>query len=421
MALYIQRLAYLDKLINRQMNDSVKIITGPRRCGKSFLLKRIYRDYLLEHNVPEDHIITVSFDIDDNQNGEELLNPSKLKDYLYSRISDEGDYYVFLDEIQEVSGFEKIVNGLNTRDNVDVYITGSNSHYLSSDINTIFRGRGDEVRVNPLSFKEFCSDRTEPVNQLWKEYYTYGGMPAIRKQATIEQKVNYLRRLWDKTYIDDIIDRNRVQNRQSMDSLINQLCSSIGSLTNPSRISNTMKSVQHVKIDDETVSSYIRHIENAYLFEGAQRYNVKGKKYYESIHKYYCVDIGLRNAKLNFRQQEITHIMENVIYNELRVRGYQVDVGVVETREKVDDKLKYKQREIDFIANNGMDKYYIQSAYALPDKEKREQELISLKKVDDSFQKVVIVGDDIASYTDENGIIFVGLFDFLLNDTIINS
>lgn len=420
MASYINRPVYLNRLINRRMNDSVKIITGPRRSGKSFLLKRIYRDYLLQHQVPEDHIIIISFDIDDDQNSEDLTKSSELKKYLYSRISEEGDYYVFLDEIQEVENFEKIVNGLNARENVDVYITGSNSHYLSSDINTIFRGRGDEVRVNPFTFKEFCTDRTETVSQLWKEYYTYGGMPAIRKQQTAEQKTNYLKRLWNKTYIDDIVERNHVQNRQSMDNLVDQLCSSIGSLTNPNRISNTMASVQHVKIDDETVTSYIKYIENAFLFEGAQRYNVKGRKYYESIRKYYCVDVGLRNARLNFRQQEITHIMENVIYNELRCRGYQVDVGVVESREKENGKLKYKQREIDFIANNGIDKFYIQSAYQLPDEEKRDQELASLKKIEDSFRKIVIVGNDIATYTDDNGIIFMGLFDFLLNDTIIH-
>lgn len=215
-----------------------KIITGPRRSGKSFLLKRIYRDYLLQHQVPEDHIIIISFDIDDDQNSEDLTKSSELKKYLYSRISEEGDYYVFLDEIQEVENFEKIVNGLNARENVDVYITGSNSHYLSSDINTIFRGRGDEVRVNPFTFKEFCTDRTETVSQLWKEYYTYGGMPAIRKQQTAEQKTNYLKRLWNKTYIDDIVERNHVQNRQSMDNLVDQLCSSIGSLTNPNNLSS---------------------------------------------------------------------------------------------------------------------------------------------------------------------------------------
>ncbi len=420
MSNYISRPIYLSKLINRRNNDSVKIITGPRRCGKSFLLKTIYRDYLISEGVPEDNIIIISFDIDDDINGDSLTDPQKLKEFLYARIKNTYDeYYVFLDEIQEVEGFEKIVNGLNARDNVDVYITGSNSKYLSSDIKTIFRGRGDEVRCYPLNFKEFCSDRNESISQLWKEYYTFGGLPAILKNPTSEQKIAYLQRLWDKTYIDDIVDRNRVQNRQAMDSLTNQLCSSIGSLTNPSKISKTMQSVQYVKIDDQTVNSYIRYIVNAFLFEGAPRYNIKGRKYYESIQKYYCVDIGLRNAKLNFRQQEITHIMENVIYNELRIRGYLVDVGVVESREKINDRLSYMQREIDFIATNGMEKYYIQSAYALPDEEKREQELASLKRVDDSFRKIVIVGDDIVAYTDDNGIIFMGLFDFLFHDDIL--
>jgi predicted AAA+ superfamily ATPase len=302
---------------------------------------------------------------------------------------------------------------------VDVYVTGSNSKFLSSDIRTIFRGRGDEVRVFPLSFKEFITDRTEPMNELWKEYYTYGGMPALLKQRTAEQKVKYLQRLWNKTYIDDVVERHNVKNRQALESLVDALCSSIGSLTNPSRVTNTLVSVQHVKVDDETINSYIGYLEDAFLFDGAKRFNIKGNKYYESIAKYYSVDVGLRNARLNFRQQEITHIMENVIYNELRTRGYLVDVGVIESREKRDGKQVYIQYEVDFIANNGTDKYYIQSAYALPDEEKREQELKSLKRINDSFRKIVIVGDDIATYTDNNGIVFMGLIQFLLNDNIL--
>ena len=420
MANYINRPRYLQQLIDRRDNGEVKVITGPRRCGKSWLLSHIYKDYLLSQGINENNIVIVSLDTDEDENGNDLIDPIKLKSHLHAHITNEDEnYYIFLDEIQEVDGFERIVNGINSHDNVDVYVTGSNSKFLSSDIRTIFRGRGDEVRVFPLSFKEFCAERTEPQSELWKEYYTYGGMPALLKQRTAEQKVKYLQRLWNKTYIDDVVERNKVKNRQALESLVDALCSSVGSLTNPNRITNVLASVQHVKVDDETINSYIVYLENAFLFEGAKRFNIKGNKYYESIAKYYSVDIGLRNARLNFRQQEITHIMENVIYNELRIRGYLVDVGVIESREKRNGKLEYIQYEVDFIATNGIDKYYIQSAYALPDNDKREQELRSLKRINDSFRKIVIVGDDIATYTDSNGIVFMGLMQFLLNDDIL--
>ena len=420
MANYINRPRYLQQLLDRRDNGEVKVITGPRRCGKSWLLSHIYKDYLLSQGINENNIVIVSLDTDEDEHGNDLIDPIKLKSHLHAHITNEDEnYYIFLDEIQEVDGFERIVNGINSHDNVDVYVTGSNSKFLSSDIRTIFRGRGDEVRVFPLSFKEFCAERTEPRSELWKEYYTYGGMPALLKQRTAEQKVKYLQRLWNKTYIDDVVERNKVKNRQALESLVDALCSSVGSLTNPNRITNVLASVQHVKVDDETINSYIAYLENAFLFEGAKRFNIKGNKYYESIAKYYSVDIGLRNARLNFRQQEITHIMENVIYNELRIRGYLVDVGVIESREKRNGKLEYIQYEVDFIATNGIDKYYIQSAYALPDNDKREQELRSLKRINDSFRKIVIVGDDIATYTDSNGIVFMGLMQFLLNDDIL--
>ena len=413
---YIQRETYLRQLMDRMGNGEVKIITGPRRSGKSWLLNRIFKDYLLEQGVAEDNIIIVSFDMDDDEETGDLTDRQALKSYLYSRITDDTTpYYIILDEVQEVEGFEKLVNGLNARDNVDVYITGSNSHFLSSDIKTIFRGRGDEVKVWPFSFREFCTDRTEPVSELWKEYYTYGGMPGLLRQRTSEQKVAYLQRLWNKTYLDDVIERHKVKNREALSALADALCSSVGSLTNPNRISNVMRSVQNTKIDSETVSNYIGYLEEAFLFEGAKRYNIKGNKYFESIKKYYSVDVGLRNAKLNFRQQEITHIMENVIYNELRMRGFAVDVGVVEAREMRNGKSEYIQYEIDFIASNGRDKYYIQSAFSLDSEEKRQQELRSLLKVDDSFQKIVITGSDIAAYTDDKGIRFMGLFQFLLS------
>lgn len=420
MAAYIKREIYLNKLINCRDNGEVKIITGPRRCGKSWLLKKIYRDYLIEKGVPESNIVIVSFDIDDDTMEEDMLNAKNLKTFLYNRlVSEDEQYYVFLDEIQMVTDFERVVNGLNARDNVDVYITGSNSKFLSSDIRTIFRGRGDEIRVYPLSFKEFRTNRQEVTSELWKEYYTYGGMPALLNLRTLEQKVSYLQRLWQKTYLDDVVERNNVNNRQALESLVDALCSAIGSLTNPNRITNTLRSVQRIKIEDETINNYLGYLEGSFLFEGSRRYNIKGRKYYESIKKYYSIDIGLRNARLNFRQQEIMHIMENIIYNELRIRGYLVDVGVIEARKMVDGKSSYVQYEVDFIATNGMDKYYIQSAYSLPTDEKREQELASLKKIDDSFRKIVIVSDDIATYVDEQGIIFMGLFQFLMNEDIL--
>jgi len=411
---YIKRETYLQQLIDRMGNGEVKIITGPRRSGKSWLLNRIFKDYLLGQGVEEDNIIIVSFDLDDEEETGDLTDRQALKSYLYSRITDASKpYYVILDEVQEVEGFEKIVNGLNAKDNVDVYITGSNSHFLSSDINTIFRGRGDEVRVWPFSFREFCSDRPEPVSELWKEYYTYGGMPGLLRQRTPEQKVAYLQRLWNKTYLDDVVERHKVKNRDALSTLADALCSSVGSLTNPNRISNVLRNIQNTKIDPETISNYIGYLEEAFLFEGSKRYNIKGNRYFESIKKYYSVDVGLRNAKLNFRQQEITHIMENVIYNELRMRGFAVDVGVVEAREMRNGKSEYIQYEIDFIASNGTNKYYIQSAFSLDGDEKRQQELKSLLKVDDSFQKIVITGNDIAEYTDAKGIRFMGLFQFL--------
>ena len=411
---YIKRETYLQQLIDRMGNGEVKIITGPRRSGKSWLLNRIFKDYLLGQGVEEDNIIIVSFDLDDEEETGDLTERQALKSYLYSRITDASKpYYVILDEVQEVEGFEKIVNGLNAKDNVDVYITGSNSHFLSSDIKTIFRGRGDEVRVWPFSFREFCCDRPEPVSELWKEYYTYGGMPGLLRQRTPEQKVAYLQRLWNKTYLDDVVERHKVKNRDALSMLADALCSSVGSLTNPNRISNVLRNIQNTKIDPETISNYIGYLEEAFLFEGSKRYNIKGNRYFESIKKYYSVDVGLRNAKLNFRQQEITHIMENVIYNELRMRGFAVDVGVVEAREMRNGKSEYIQYEIDFIASNGTNKYYIQSAFSLDGDEKRQQELKSLLKVDDSFQKIVITGNDIAEYTDAKGIRFMGLFQFL--------
>ena len=410
---YIKREVYLNKLIARRNNGEIKIITGSRRSGKSWLLSHVYHDYLLEQGVPEDHIISLSFDQDDENMRDDLLEVNALKAYLYERIKDDGEYYLMLDEIQEVKGFERLLNGLNAKPNVDIYITGSNSHLLSSDINTLFRGRGDEVHVYPLSFGEFCADRTESVNELWKEYYTYGGLPGLRNHASAEQKINYLQRLWKKTYLADVTERHKIRNTELLENLADVLCSSVGSLNNPTKLANTIQSVKQMKADRETVDRYIGYLEDAFLFESVNRYDIKGKRYFESIKKYYSVDIGLRNARLNFRQQELTHIMENVVFNHLRIFGYLVDVGVVEVREMQDGKQQQKQYEVDFIATNGQDKYYIQSAYRIDDEDKRNQELNSLKRIDDSFRKVVIVGDDIAPWTDDDGISYIGLFQFL--------
>lgn len=417
---YIRRNVYLQKLIDRRQNSAVKVITGPRRCGKSWLLSRVFKDYLIQDGVPEENIIIVSFDMDDETNQSALSDKDKLKTYLYERITrPDEEYYVFLDEVQELKDFEKVVNGLNNKSNVDVYITGSNSKMLSKDINTIFRGRSDEIRCYPFSFKEFCTGRSEPVNELWKEYYTYGGLPALRNYRTPQLKAQYLRKLWNDTYLNDVIERHNIANTVAFGALVDGLCSSIGSLSNPTKIKNSLQTLQHVKLDEETVGKYLEYLEDAYLFEGAKRYDIKGKEYYQSIKKYYCSDIGLRNVRLNFRQQEISHIMENVIFNELKSRDYMVDVGMVESRKRENGKSQYRQYEVDFIATNGFDKYYIQSAFAIPTEEKRRQELNALKKIDDSFQKIVIVGDDIATYTDDDGIIFMGLFQFLMNKDIL--
>lgn len=414
---YIQRDSYLKKLIIRRDNGEVKIITGPRRCGKSWLLSHIYKDYLLQQGVAADNIITLDFDKDDDKYNFDILDPKAVKEHIYSLIkNDQENYYVFLDEIQELDNFERLVNGLNSHENIDVYVTGSNSRFLSKDIRTIFRGRGDEIRVFPLSFREFTLAMGGDVREAWKIYSTFGGMPRLIHYQDNEQKINYLQSLWDKTYIDDVVERNKVKNELALSRLTTSLCSAIGSLTNPSRIANTLESVQKMKIDSKTVASYIGYLENSFLFESAERYDVKGRHYYETNKKYYCIDVGLRNARLNFRQQEPTHIMENVVYNHLRVLGYLVDVGIVESREMKDGKVSYSQREIDFVANKGSQRYYIQSAYSIPTEEKREQELASLLKISDSFRKIVVVGDEIMPYTDDNGIYFTGLFDFLLND-----
>ena len=410
----IKRDTYLNKLIDRMENRSIKVITGLRRCGKSYLLFHLFYNYLLEHNVPEDHIIRIALDDDEH---EDLLDRKVLSAYIKSLIQDDRTYYVFLDEVQFVEGFEKVLNGLNRLENLDIYVTGSNSRFLSSDILTEFRGRGDEVRVYPLSFSEFVSAYDGSAEEAWYQYAAYGGLPLILTRKTPEQKSKYLIDLMQKVYLDDIIDRNQLRGSTIMENLVNILASSIGSLTNPNKLANTFTSNGMGNISDKTISSYIDYLMDSFLISRAERYDVKGKKYISSPYKYYFTDIGLRNARLNFRQQEETHIMENIIYNELLIRGFNVDVGIVEHVETDSDgKRRQKKYEIDFVCNRGNQRYYIQSAFSMPDQEKAEQEQRSLIYTNDFFKKIIVVKDNIVPWRNELGILIIGLKDFLLKN-----
>ena len=410
----IKRDTYLNKLIDRMENRSIKVITGLRRCGKSYLLFHLFYNYLLEHNVPEDHIIRIALDDDEH---EDLLDRKVLSAYIKSLIQDDRTYYVFLDEVQFVEGFEKVLNGLNRLENLDIYVTGSNSRFLSSDILTEFRGRGDEVRVYPLSFSEFVSAYDGSAEEAWYQYAAYGGLPLILTRKTPEQKSKYLIDLMQKVYLDDIIDRNQLRGSTIMENLVNILASSIGSLTNPNKLANTFTSNGMGNISDKTISSYIDYLMDSFLISRAERYDVKGKKYISSPYKYYFTDIGLRNARLNFRQQEETHIMENIIYNELLIRGFNVDVGIVEHVETDSDgKRRQKKYEIDFVCNRGNQRYYIQSAFSMPDQEKAEQEQRSLIYTNDFFKKIIVVKDNIVPWHNELGILIIGLKDFLLKN-----
>ncbi len=413
----IKRDLYLQRLIDRMENGAVKVITGIRRCGKSTLLFNLFYDYLKSTGVKEDHIITYKLD---NIKSRRLRNAEVLYDAVAEQIRDNNTYYVFLDEIQYVEDFSELVNSLNQISNVDLYVTGSNSKFLSDDILTEFRGRGDEVRVYPLSFSEFCSAFDGDKYEAWEEYFTYGGMPAIFEQRTEEQKALYLRNLVSKVYLSDIIDRRKVVYKDELDSMVDLLCSAIGSLTNPSKISKTLASAKGKSISDITAKSYLDHLCDAFLFDVAKRYDVKGRKYLSTPSKYYISDVGLRNARLNFRQQEENHIMENIIYNELKSRGYLVDVGVVEATETVDGKRKQISLEVDFIATKGNKKYYIQSAYEISSREKLIQERRSLLKINDSFKKIIIVKDNIKPRIDEDGIVTIGIIGFLLDPDSLN-
>ena len=409
----IKRDLYLQKLIDRMNNGSIKVITGIRRCGKSVLLFDIFGEYLKNSGVEDEHILKYRLD---NIKLRKYRDPEVLYDDIVAKTAAPGKYYLFLDEIQYVADFSELMNSLNQLDNIDTYVTGSNSRFLSSDILTEFRGRGDEVRVYPLSFGEFYSARGGDKYDAWNEYNLYGGMPALFERHTDEQKSEYLKTLMSKVYLSDIMERNRVNCPDEMDSIVDLLCSAIGSLTNPKKIADTLCSVKGRSISANTVKDYLGYLSDAFLFDSAKRYDVKGKKYFETPLKYYAADVGLRNARLNFRQLEENHIMENVIFNELKIRGYSVDVGVVDSKETIDGERKLKRLEIDFVAVRGAKKYYIQSAYEMPTEEKLRQEKRSLIKVGDSFRKIVVVKENVRPQIDENGIVTMGLINFLLDE-----
>ena len=408
----IKRDYYLNKLIQHKKNGLVKIVTGVRRCGKSYLLFQLFRDHLLESGIKDDHIISIALDDYGNR---QLLDPDELYRYVKSRIADDEDHYILLDEIQLVKDFESVVNGFLHIPNTDVYVTGSNSKFLSSDVVTEFRGRGDEIRIFPLNFSEFYSAYGGDFNDAWLMFCNYGGMPLCLSMQTQADKAKYLTNLFETTYLADIINRNKLRGNVEINELTDILASSIGSLTNPLKLSNTFASTKSVKLSANTISAYLGYLQDAFLIEKALRYDIKGKKYINTPAKYYFVDMGLRNARLAFRQQEYTHIMENVIYNELRSRGYSVDVGIVETVSKESDAWVRKPLEVDFVVNLGNRRYYIQSAYDIPSEEKMQQEQASLLSINDAFRKIVIVNRPILSGYNEQGILMLSLSDFLLD------
>lgn len=407
----IRRDKYLAELIGWKHTDLIKIVTGIRRCGKSFLLFTLFHQHLVETGTDEDHIIEIA--LDDISN-EELREPLKMLAHVKERIKDKGQYYLIIDEVQLLDRFVDVLNSFMHMDNVDVYVTGSNSRFLSKDVATEFRGRGMEIHIYPLSFAELYAAMGGDKYELWKRYYTYGGLPYLASLNDNAKRAEYLTRLNQTLYLRDIIERNRITNVDAFSELMNVMASGIGSPCNPNKIANTFKTVKKEILSNQTITNYLSYMEDAFIIEKSIRYDIKGRKYIGTLSKYYFQDIGLRNALLNFRQVEETHIMENVIYNELRSRGYSVDVGMVEARTATER----KQLEVDFVANRGDKRYYIQSAFALPDEEKREQELASLKRINDSFKKIIIMRDDIAPYHDENGVLIMGLMDFLLGTNV---
>ena len=414
----IKRDLYLNKLIRKKNNGLIKIVTGVRRCGKSYLLFNLFHNHLLEEGVEEDHIIEVALD---DRSNKELRDPDNMLKFVKERIVDKDSYYIILDEVQLLDEFEDVLNSFLHIRNADIYVTGSNSKFLSSDLITEFRGRGDEIRIYTLSFREFVSVYDGSLDEAWDEYFNYGGLPLILSMETVEDKVEYLTSLFQKVYLSDIVERNKVRNKDELDELVDILASAIGSLTNPSKLAKTFKSVKGKVISDKTLKTYIDYLIDAFLISKAKRLDIKGNRYIGSPAKYYFEDIGLRNARLNFRQVEITHIMENIIYNELRIRGYKVDVGLVEHYSTgKDGKRQKKHLEVDFVATNGSEKYYIQSAFAMNNEEKIAQEQRSLVHISDSFKKIIIVADNIKVRRNEEGITTMGLRNFLLDENSLN-
>ena len=410
----IPRPKYLQRLINKKENGLIKIVTGIRRCGKSYLLDPIYKNYLLEQGVKEKHIIKI--DLDDREN-KKYLNPDELYKYVKESIKDNNMHYVIIDEIQKVEDFESVLNGFLHIRNLDVYVTGSNSKFLSSDIITDFRGRGDEIKVLPLSFSEYKYVYSGTSEEAWNEYAVYGGLPRILSNKTEEEKSKYLTDLFKETYLKDIVERYNIQRVDILDALVNMVSSSIGSLTNPKKIADTFSSNGIKDVSVNTIIAYLGYLEDAFLINKAERYDVKGKKYISTPYKYYFSDIGLRNARINFRQLEETHIMENVLYNELKYRGYNVDVGVVEIRESGTSR---KQVEVDFVCNQSFKRYYIQSALRLPTREKTLQEERPLLNIQDNFKKIIVTKDTAKHWITEEGILVIGIEEFLLNENSLD-
>lgn len=408
----IKRDYYLNQLIAKKHNRLIKIISGIRRCGKSYLLSELFRKHLLKNGVKEDHIIYIALDDYDKK---EYRNADICYNFVRSSLKDKDMYYLLLDEVQMMNKFEDVLNGFLHIKNLDTYVTGSNSKFLSSDVVTEFRGRGDEIRIYPFSFSEFYSTTNKSWDDVWCEYYTYGGMPLVLSKKTEEEKIKYLQNLFKETYIKDIEERNKIKNNDELEELVNIIASNIGCLINPQKLSDTFKSVKHINLSAPTIKQYLEYLQNSFIINKTLRYDIKGKKYINTPYKCYFTDIGLRNAILNFRQLEETHIMENIIYNELNIRGYAIDVGEISIFEKEKTSYKEKKLEVDFIANKGNNKYYIQSALTLPNVEKKLQEERSLLKINDAFKKIIIVKDNIKSYYDDNGILIIGLRDFLLN------
>ena len=428
----IKRDFYLKKLISRRNNGLIKVITGIRRCGKSYLLNTIFYNYLLGNGVDENHIIRFAFDSADDLYliGESLIkiekekrrvDPEKFMAYIRSKMTDNGMYYLLLDEVQMLDCFESVLNGYLRKDNMDVYVTGSNAKFLSKDIITEFAGRGDEIHMYPLSFSEFMSVYKGDKYEGLSEYMLYGGIPSVVIREDFNDKIAALENLFGEIYISDIYKRNKVRNQGELEDLLNILSSSIGSLTNPEKLKNTFRTVKKSKITANTVKKYLDYFEDSFLIESAQRYDIKGKAYIETPKKYYFSDLGLRNARINFRQFEQTHAMENIIYNELRMRGYSVDVGVVTIAENKGGKVIRKQLEVDFVCNLGSARYYIQSAYSLPDEEKLLQETKPFRKIDDSFKKILVTKDIVPKHYDEHGILTLNIYDFLLDPASIES